>query len=291
VEFIESLFGGDMTIPGTDDLGVKGLVIATEAIAATHTVFNVVNAMVFLPLIGLLAKLLYKIVPEVDVSETSHLSFLDVRMLDTPALSIQQSQKEIVKMIESVGEMLPDLRKLLETQKRNPKIEESLFDSEDRLDFVQKEIVEFLSKMMSGNISHYVMDVGRHQLRVADEYESVSDYITIILKLNLKIHDTGQKMSDKGLADILDLHDSVTNYINMINIAVANDDADVLLKARSRGQEITHMMKECRTRHLERVGTTTTTPLKSLIYTDMLNAYRRIKDHALNVAEVLGGEK
>jgi Na+/phosphate symporter len=29
----------------------------------------------------------------------------------------------------------------------------------------------------------------------------------------------------------------------------------------------------------------------SLIYTDMLTAYRRIKDHAFNIAEVLIGEK
>ena len=42
---------------------------------------------------------------------------------------------------------------------------------------------------------------------------------------------------------------------------------------------------------LARVGTGQATPLKSLIFTDMLNAYRRIKDHALNIAEVLAGEK
>ncbi|MBN1442947.1 MAG: hypothetical protein JXA90_09565, partial [Planctomycetes bacterium] len=61
--------------------------------------------------------------------------------------------------------------------------------------------------------------------------------------------------------------------------------------ARSRGTAITHTMKQSRARHLARVGTGTTTPLKSLFYTDMLNSYRRIKDHALNIAEVLAGEK
>jgi Na+/phosphate symporter len=32
-------------------------------------------------------------------------------------------------------------------------------------------------------------------------------------------------------------------------------------------------------------------PLFSLVYMDMLNFYRRMKDHALNIAEVLAGEK
>ena len=50
-------------------------------------------------------------------------------------------------------------------------------------------------------------------------------------------------------------------------------------------------IKEYRAKHLARVGTGNTTPLKSLFYMDMLNSYRRIKDHALNIAEVLSGEK
>ena len=126
---------------------------------------------------------------------------------------------------------------------------------------------------------------------MADEYESISDYITNIMKLNLKMRDAEQTMSDEGLRDILKLHDSVADYIGMVNRALKVHDGDVVVTARSRGNDITHLMKDCRTRHLERVGTGSTTPLKSLIYTDMLNAYRRIKDHGLNIAEVLGGEK
>jgi phosphate:Na+ symporter len=49
--------------------------------------------------------------------------------------------------------------------------------------------------------------------------------------------------------------------------------------------------KECRTKHLARVSDGKATPLKSLIYTDMLTSYRRIKEHAFNIAEVLAGEK
>lgn len=50
-------------------------------------------------------------------------------------------------------------------------------------------------------------------------------------------------------------------------------------------------MKTYRSNHLERVGTKNASPFESLVITDMLNAYRRIKDHALNIAEVMGGEK
>ena len=50
-------------------------------------------------------------------------------------------------------------------------------------------------------------------------------------------------------------------------------------------------MKQARSSHLDRVSSQECTPLASLIFTDMLNAYRRVKDHGLNVAEIVAGEK
>ena len=291
MELVKHIVGVNMTATTADTDGVMVYAAATQGIAVTHTVFNVANAILFLPLIGLLSKLLCRIVPEKAIPQEPHLTFLDIRMLDTPALGIQQSEREIFKMADDTERMLSPLRGVLATQKPDSEREGFVFASEQKLDIIQKEIMEFLSNMMAGNISHEVMDSGRQHLRMADEYESISDYIMSIMKLNLKMRDAEQTMSDEGLRDILKLHDSVADYIIMINRALKVHDGDVLVTARSRGNDITHLMKDCRTRHLERVGTGAATPLKSLIYTDILNAYRRIKDHALNIAEVLGGEK
>ena len=49
----------------------------TSAIAATHTGFNVVNVILFLPLMGLLGKLLYKMVPQKAFEEIPRLRFLN----------------------------------------------------------------------------------------------------------------------------------------------------------------------------------------------------------------------
>ncbi|MBN2375185.1 MAG: Na/Pi cotransporter family protein [Sedimentisphaerales bacterium] len=284
-------FVGDVHRQTFDTNGEKIYPNAAEAIAATHTGFNVINAMFFLPLVSLLAKLLCKIVPDKKHPEIPHLTFLDVRMFDTPAIGIEQSQKEIQRMSEKTLAMFKPLRKILETQQSDKEIEKMIFQSERDLDIVQKEIVEFLSNIMAGNIAHDVIDQGRRQLRISDELESISDYITSILKLNLKLRNTEQVMSDQGRKDIVDLHDIVAEYLEMINQAIQQENRNILKTAGPRGQAITHTVKEYRNKHIARVGTGTTTPLKSLIYTDMLTAYRRIRDHALNIAEVLAGEK
>ena len=131
------------------------------------------------------------------------------------------------------------------------------------------------------------------QLRMADEYESISDYISNILKLNLKMLKSGMQMSEETKHDILDLHIRVEGYIKFVNKSVREVEfkAESLSKALGWGNNITRFMKEYRSKHLERVEAGLTSPLKSLIITDMLNYYRRVKDHALNIVEVLAGEK
>lgn len=220
-----------------------------------------------------------------------HLTFLDVRMLDTPAIGIQQSQKEIIRMSNENSKMISTLGEIIARQKPDKDREENIFRLEKELDLIQKEIVEFLGNITSGNISHDVIDHCRRQLRMADEYESISDYITNILKLNLKLRDKEQTISEDGLQELIDLHDKVAKYIELINEAVREEDDEILPEAQTKGNAITHLMKKYRSSHLARVGTGSTTPMKSLMYMDMLNSYRRIKDHAYNIAEVLAGEK
>jgi len=262
-----------------------------KRIAFAHTIFNVLLVAGFLPFVGLLAKWLQWIAPDKAHKEMPHLTFLDVRLLDTPAFGIQQSADEIVRMADGVTKMLDWTRETLANTDRDEEREKKLFHREEVLDIMQKEIVEFLSGVLSGNVPHDVMAEARKQLRIADEYESISDYLVTILKLHLKIQNTGLTLSEDDRKEILMLHDRVTEYMTMINAAVKENNAEILSKARSQGDTITHAMKGCRQSHLIRVEKKHASPLDCLIFVDILQSYRKIKDHALNIAEAIAGEK
>ena len=265
--------------------------IITAGIALTHTSFNVVNVLVFLPFAGLLGKLVTKLVPEKGKKEISHLSYLNVRMLDTPSLGIVQSMDEVAEMGHHTEKMFGFLREIVESDKPNEDLVKKLFHREEILDIVQKEITEFLGNMLSGNVPHDVAIAGRQQIRMADEYESISDYLANILKLRLKLNKEGMSFTDEEDRELMNLHDKVADYVRMITDSIKVGMPEIISKANTNGDMITHEIKELRARHLERVGQKTTTPLHSLIYTDILNCYRRVKDHALNIAEALAGEK
>ncbi len=291
ITLIKNFLGAGAITTAVDVGGVQTYATAMKAIALSHTGFNVANVLLFIPFTAAFSVLLTRLMPDKIQKEVPHLKFLDVRMLDTPAVGIEQSKMEILRMSENIEKMLIRLKQVLINNRADERSEAKIFHREEVLDIIQKEVVEFLSNLLSGNVPHNVMDQGRMQLRMADEYESISDYITNILKLNLKIRQADLKVSDAGKEEILDLHEKISDYVKLVTQAVREGNEAIISKAQTRGESITYLVKQYRTKHLERVESGHISPLKSLIFTDILTSYRRIKDHSLNIAEALAGEK
>lgn len=262
-----------------------------KRIALSHTLFNLFLVCFFLPLVPALTAMLQRMVPDRPHKEIRHLTFLDVHMLDTPVFGMQQSFSEIKRMADGVGKMFDWFRALLTSAEPDQELERKVFHREKVLDVVQKEIMEFLAAMVRGNVSREVAIETRKQLRMADEYESVSDYLATLLKLHLKQHHSGEQFSEKAKVDLLSLHDHVAEYLRMITQAVKDGNEGILSRAESGERRLAHLLKELEKAHLNRLQAGSCSPLSALTFADMLQCYKKIKDHGINIAEVLAGEK
>ena len=65
----------------------------------------------------------------------------------------------------------------------------------------------------------------------------------------------------------------------------------MITKARSLGEAITLRAKELRNRFLARMSEEAVDPQAVVGFNAQLNAYRRVREHALNAAEAMAGEK
>ncbi len=268
-------------LPPTMDIAAR--------IAFAHSGFNIFIVTAFISFVNPLAKMLVWLVPEQKHGKKRHLTYFDAGMLDAPALGVKQSYYEIVRMSESVQKMNIWLYDYI--FKTKDSLKEKLIHRERILDVMQKEIIEFANKLMSDNLSPDTLTEIRKQLRMADEYESISDEIIIIAKLQFKMKQKKLHFFDQDKADIAILHRMVADHIADVSYAVKNDDNKILNKAVNDSKTINFMVKTHRTAHLNKLGTKNASPLSSIIYMDMLNSYKRIKDHSVNIAEVLAGEK
>ena len=245
---------------------------------------------VFLAFTGPFTRLILKLCPD-DSNGSHHITYLDIRMLSTPAFGIQQSFQEIIRMADRVQMLMSDLRACI-VDEENDTARESIFEGESALDDQQREVVQFLARLVRGRITTDISAETRKQIRLADEYESISDYISTILKQILKRRQNGAKFSDKATAEMLAMHDRVAAYVASVTAGLRGAvPADYLHRARTEDDSITHFYKDLRAEHMNRIVSGECEVLTGMIYADMMQAYRKVKSHALNIAEAISGEK
>jgi phosphate:Na+ symporter len=264
--------------------------LVTTAIAATHTIFNLTNTVLFLPFVRFFARLLERLVPDKGTKEVGHLQSLDMRMVESPAIAIEQSRGELAKLGDGLVKMMDWTRTLLNSDEPDAELTKKVFHREEVMDQVQVEVTQFLTELMSGNISHGVANEGRIQIRVVDEMESVSDYISELLKAYLTLRNNNLKIPDAQQQELNLLHDEVANYVKLVSEGFRLNKPEIVTKAHSQGEGIKHQVRSLRKEHLERMSEEKMDPSLTLSYIGMLNAYRKIKDHLQNVAEAMASE-
>jgi len=290
IELIQWLVNVDVAQAVIKD-GQETFPNTTRAIAATHTIFNVTNTLIFLPFLPLFARFLTWFVPSKDFKEKPRLTDLDIRMLETPLLAIEQSRREIEKMGWGCEKMLEWLGQLLQQDEPDKALADHLRQREQILDSVQDELVEFVTHLLSGNIPHSVADEARLQLRMADEYESVSDYITNLDTFDHKLRRDGHRFSAEQLEDLGQLNQHITEYVAAVNESLVQSNRNVLTNTETVWKRIRNEIKQLRRKHLDDLSNGTIPPVVSVAYLAALNAFSRVRDHTHNIAEAISGEK
>jgi len=260
-------------------------------IATVHSGFNIANTLIFIPFVGHLEKLLRYLVPESKALKPPQVTKLDSSLLETPSVAAENVHMEILKMSAIAEKMMGNLAEAVGGDTVQREYGERIFNKEKILDDMQNEISVFLTDLLAESLPHEITEESRRQLRMADEYESISDYITKILKLHLRLKEANLELPPQEKSNIADLHKEVMGYMELVNKGCSAKSRNILGEARPRGDAITDKIREIRTLHISQLSERRKDPVITMVFTDMINSYRRVKDHALNIAEAIAGEK
>jgi phosphate:Na+ symporter len=168
---------------------------------------------------------------------------------------------------------------------------DKLAHREQVLDSMQDEIAEFVTNLLSANVPHSVADEARQQLRMADEYESISDYILNLDRFDRKLRRDDQRFTEEQRQVLSELHNHTAEYVSAINEALVQKNTSVITTSDSMAKRIKSEIKQLRRKHLENLSSGAIPPIVSVAYLATLNAYSRVKDHTQNIAEAVSGEK
>lgn len=262
----------------------------TAGIATVHTLFNVSNTIIMLPLANLFAKFLIKVVPDRSEQPSKRVTKLDSSMLESPFAAIEQADHELEVMGRDLIEGMNCLEECIKAPSNSKEASRKVFGIESRFDLIQTEMTGFLSELMGHQIGSAQAFEAQRQLRICDDLESVSDYMTQILKLQLRLTENEIVFDEAQKQSLLGLHAQVLALFPMVG-KVFQDPSDQLLQQSimDAGHEITASVRHLRAEHWRSLATSTQSPLVSTTYSDMLMSYRKIKERLCQVVEAVSG--
>ena len=272
---------------------IKAFTHMMAPIAVTDTLFAVCRGLLFLPLVRPFCRLIERLVPQPE-DEKPHLSALHFGAHLSPVIACDQALLEVDFMKRSNLELLDCARKVLSgATEDDDGPEKHIVHREDILDNVQKEITEFLGSIMSKRLARDVAERAQRLLRLTDELESVSDECATVLKVVKRLRKQRQKMSERSVALLLDVHDKVASFAADVTPLIRSPRIPFDLEAlQKRSSELHAYIRECRRLQLGRVGPEDPgSSIRVLGELDVINAYERMRAYYLNCAETLAGGK
>ena len=259
--------------------------------AAIHTIFNVITTCFFLPFSRQFAGFVSRVI-KAPPSEKPHLSALKMSSYISPVIACDQALLEVGFMRDSDLELLGGIKDVLAGKATNS-AEEHILHREDVLDNVQREITEFLGKIMVKRAPTEVSDRVRRLLRLSDELESVSDEAAAILKATRRLRKGGQNFSAQSCQTMLGVHEIVFALAETVSGYIKSPRPIFDLAAlQANSHDIGRRIHDARRNQLDRVGPDDPdSPVRVLAELDILNAYERIRSCYINIAETLAGRK
>jgi phosphate:Na+ symporter len=284
-EAIPAAFHADKTVK----MAMLGVMIP---IAATDTAFAVFRGIVVLVFMKPFVKLIRMMIPQGRGEEKPHLSVLNSRTRQSPVIACDQASMEVKFMAESDLELFETVYKVLNNE-ADDKDENHIIHREDVLDNVQKEVTEFLGKIMTSRLPSDVALRARELLRMSDEFESVSDEFPAILKVIKRLRRQKQRISDASAEVLKRAHTLVFEFAKEVTSSMNKQRSEISVGlAQEKSKEIHNVIRDLRQGQLLRVGQDDPmSPLRVLVELDILNAYNRIRGYYLNIAEILAGGK
>lgn len=271
------------------DIGKKPFI--DRYIANTHTLFNIVNTIVFLPLIGLLARLTTLVVRGVDEEVEFHLKYIDNRVLNTPPIALGQARAETRRMAQVAQQCLEETLQFLEDsdQRRVPALQKK----EELLDLLQREITDFLVSLSQKSISEASSLELTSLMHMLNDLERVGDHCENLWRLELRKIDQKIVFTDTAKAELREISDHTLAFLQYAVVAMEASavQSDFFATATVMEDRVDELESTLRNNHISRLNTGECAVLPGLIFIDMLHNFEKIGDHTYNISEAVIGEK
>ena len=265
--------------------------VISRQIANTHTIFNCVMTLVWVPLIWLMVKIVMRIIPDgrKEQYSLSEPLYLDEKLIGQPTAALQLVVKEVLHCSEIVRDMIRQTREALKNEEKK-----EIEDVHCKLDAVKSlhaRITQYLTDLFasgslneeqasqSAGIMYVLSDVDRMGILCGEVAGGIKE------KMEKKYKYSKEAMKDLGKS--LELIETMYSEVLEAIVSGKLEHAKELVKKREKVMELDISMRKA---HMSRVSkgkcdASLTAPFNSILY-----SIDRMGNSCVNIADTVQGQ-
>ncbi len=260
-------------------------------ISVYHILFKVVTGLILLPLVNLVVKWTYMLIPKQAHESAFRFEYIDPNMSGSPAVVALQVGKEVERM---AGLVKDDLAGATDGLLQHSMAEANqVREGEQVIDYLASEITGYLSKIntvaMPAQVSQY-MGCAFH---VINDLEQIGDHAVKILDQTEKCVENGMVYTEAAREELGEIYQRVRELLDDA-LRLFHDQMpltpEIWLDLRKQERKIIKRVTKSQSNHMERLQRKECTFEQGLTFVEVLNSYLRIVNHAINIAEAIGGD-
>ena len=249
-------------------------------IAIIHTIFNIFEIVLLLPLNRVLEKLACLTIR--DSEEDSEIPFLDERFLNTPALATERAFATSEKMARlSEGTLLGSIELIGSYEE---KAADTIQENENMIDTYEDVISTYLVKLSTKTLSETDSKKVQLVLHTIGDFERISDHAVNIMEVAKEIYSKKIKFSEDAQAGLDVMTAALKEIINNATLAFINNDVKLAAKVEPLEQVIDRLRDKLKEAHVKRLTSGECTIELGFVFSDLITNIERVSDHCSNIA-------
>ena len=271
---VNRITAGNVFAPDPENIG--------RHVAAAHTLFNILNVILFLPLVPFIAKVCRIVVPSEKEGHERVLQ-LEPHLLQTPSIALQQAVSAMVDMTRSAFRLTD--RAVHAFVERDLSEYGDLQDQEARIDQSQHEIIQYLVELTRQRLTEEQAATIPVIMHCVNDLERIGDRATNIVELAASIERLDGGFSEEAIGEIRDLSERIRTQAELLTQMLETGSGDALSKALKIEGEINSLTRRYEKHHERRLQNQECTVPKGIVFVELLAHLERIGDHLSNIAE------
>ena len=259
-------------------------------IAVYHIIFKVVTGVILLPLVNVVVKWTYRIIPKQAHESAFRFEYIDPNMVGSPAVLSLQVGREVERMCDMVRKNVSDAAEgLIQNDIMSANV---IREREQVIDYLASEITDYLTKVNALQLPQSVSNYMGCVFHVINDLEQIGDHAIKILVQTEKCIEMGQSYSQAAQDELRQIYQMDMDLLDktMKLFRGQRPTPESWLDMKLQERTITKLAVKAQSNHMERLQEKTCTFEQGLTFVESLNSLTRIVNHVMNIAEASGSE-